>query len=159
LQIRKQITVSIDVSVDFEANQGYNIKKSKGVTIMAKEQVVSSGAPAPLGPYSQAIKSNGFIFVSGQLAIDPAEGILKSESVHKDTKLILDNISAILEAAGSSLEKTVKFTVYLKNIDDMKFVNEAFEERLPGVKPARSAVAVAALPKNASVEIEAVAEG
>ncbi|HDQ25192.1 MAG TPA: hypothetical protein ENN43_00400 [bacterium] len=126
---------------------------------MAKEQVVSSGAPAPLGPYSQAIKSNGFIFVSGQLAIDPAEGILKSESVHKDTKLILDNISAILEAAGSSLEKTVKFTVYLKNIDDMKFVNEAFEERLPGVKPARSAVAVAALPKNASVEIEAVAEG
>lgn len=124
---------------------------------MAKQIIFTDSAPRPIGPYSQAIKSNGFIFVSGQIPIDPATGTIVSSNIHTETRLILDNIEKILEAAGSSTEKVVKFTCYLKDINDMKFVNEVFEERNLGALPARVCVQVADLPKNTKIEIDAIA--
>ncbi len=125
---------------------------------MAKEIVGTASAPKPVGAYSQGVKSGGFVFVSGQIAIDPVTGIMHNEGVHKDTKRILANIAAVLEAAGSSLDKTVKLTVFLKQIDDIKFVNEVLEEVFGESLPARSTIEAARLPKDAKVEIEAIAE-
>jgi 2-iminobutanoate/2-iminopropanoate deaminase len=125
---------------------------------MAKQDIFSDKAPRPAGPYSQAIRSNGFIFISGQIPVDLATGVIVNEGIHKETRRILDSIEGILEAAGSSLQKIVKFTVFLKKIDDLKFVNEVFEERNLGILPARSAVEVSNLPKNVNLEIEAIAE-
>jgi 2-iminobutanoate/2-iminopropanoate deaminase len=126
--------------------------------IMAKEVVFTDSAPRPIGPYSQAVKSKGFIFVSGQIPIDPATGTAITGNIHLETRLILDNISKILESAGSSLTKVVKFTCYLKDINDIKFVNEVFEEKNLGALPARACVQVADLPKNVKIEIDAIAE-
>ena len=106
---------------------------------------------------AQAVRANGFIFVSGQLPIDMATGILNSEGVHKETRIIMDNIAAILEAAGSSILNTVKLTVYLTHIDDIKFVNEVLTERFAENLPARVAIEAAKLPKGAKVEIDAIA--
>jgi 2-iminobutanoate/2-iminopropanoate deaminase len=122
------------------------------------EIISTPSAPKPIGAYSQAVKSNGFIYVSGQLPIDMATGILSSEGVHKETKIILVNIANILAAGGSSLEKVVKFTVYLKEINDIKFINEVFQEVFGANAPARSTIQAARLPKDAKVEIEAIAE-
>jgi 2-iminobutanoate/2-iminopropanoate deaminase len=124
---------------------------------MGKDIILTQNAPAPTGAYSQAVKAGGFIFVSGQLPIDRSTGILSYEGVHKETRIILDNISAILESAGSSLAKVVRLTVFLKKIDDVKFVNEVFAERFGDDLPARSVVEASRLPKDANVEIEAVA--
>ena len=125
---------------------------------MAKEVIFTDSAPRPIGPYSQAIKSKGFIFVSGQIPIDPSTGTVVSGNIHLETRLIMDNIARILEAAGSSVNKIVKFTCYLKDINDMKFVNEVFEERDLGALPARACIQVADLPKNVKIEIDAIAE-
>ena len=125
---------------------------------MAKEIISTESAPKPAGAYSQGVKAGGFVFVSGQLAMDPATGILHSEGVHKDTRRIIANIAAVLQASGSSLDKVVKLTVFLKNIDDIKFVNEVFADVFGASAPARSTVEAARLPKDAKVEIEAVAE-
>ncbi len=125
---------------------------------MAREIVSTDKAPAPVGAYSQAVKSNGFVFVSGQIPIDVTTGLLSSEGIHKETKIILYNIAAILEAAGSSLEKVIKFTVYLKDINDIKFVNEVFKEIYGDNPPARVTIEVSKLPKDAKIEIEAIAE-
>jgi 2-iminobutanoate/2-iminopropanoate deaminase len=125
---------------------------------MDKQTLFTENAPRPAGPYSQAVKCGGFIFVAGQIPIDPVTGVVATLGVHKETRLILDQISNILDAAGSGMQKVVKFTVFLKKIDDVKFVNEVFEERDLGGLPARSTVEVSNLPKNASVEIDAIAE-
>lgn len=124
---------------------------------MAKEIINTESAPKPAGAYSQGVKAGGFIFVAGQLAVDPVTGIIHNEGVHKDTRRIMANIFSILGAAGSSADKIVKLTVFLKNIEDIKFVNEVFEEILGTALPARSTVEVARLPKDAKVEIEAIA--
>jgi len=125
---------------------------------MGKEAIFTEKAPKPAGQYSQAIRCNGFIFVAGQIPLDPETGVAVTEGVHKETRLIMDNIAVILEAAGSSIEKVVKFTVYLKRIDDAKFVNEVFAERNLGALPARAMIEVSNLPRNVGVEIEAIAE-
>lgn len=125
---------------------------------MAIEIISTDKAPAPVGAYSQAVKSNGFVFVAGQIPIDVTTGLLCSEGIHKETKIILYNIAAILEAAGSSLEKVIKFTVYLKDINDIKFVNDVLKEIYGNNPPARATVEVSKLPKDAKIEIEAVAE-
>jgi 2-iminobutanoate/2-iminopropanoate deaminase len=124
---------------------------------MAKEVISTQKAPAPAGAYSQAVKANGLIFVSGQLPIDMSTGILNSEGVHKETRIIMDNISAILEAAGSSLANTVKLSVFLIKIDDIKFVNEVLTERFGANLPARTTIEASSLPKGAKVEIDAIA--
>ena len=122
------------------------------------EIIFTENSPKPQGAYSQAVKSNGFVFVSGQIPVDIATGIICVESVMKETRIIFDNISSVLNAAGSSLEKIVKLTVFLKNLDDIKFVNEVMNERFGDNLPARAVVEVSRLPKDISLEIEAIAE-
>lgn len=114
-------------------------------------------APAAIGPYSQAITVGGLVFTSGQIALNPATGSLCGISVEAQTRQVLENLSAILQAAGSDLAHVVKTTCFLKHISDFAVFNSVYETYFPG-KPARSCVEVAALPKGALVEVEAVAE-
>lgn len=114
-------------------------------------------APAAIGPYSQAVVAGGLVFTSGQIALDPAAGRLCGGSVEEQARQALENLSAILQAAGSDLAHVVKTTCYLKHISDFAAFNAVYETYFPG-KPARSCVEAAALPKGALVEVEAVAE-
>lgn len=124
---------------------------------MSREVIATTRAPAAVGPYSQAIKANGFVFTAGQLGLDPATGKLVEGDVTDQARQALKNLQAILEAAGSSLEQVVKVTVFLKDINDFKRVNEVYAEFFQANPPARSAVQVAALPLGGLIEIEAVA--
>jgi 2-iminobutanoate/2-iminopropanoate deaminase len=121
------------------------------------ESVRTEGAPAPIGPYSQAICANGFVFVSGQIGIDPATGGVVQGDAAAQTRQVMKNLAAILEAAGSGLDRVVKTTVFLADMGQFARVNEVYGEHLHGLKPARSTVEVARLPKDALVEIEAIA--
>ena len=121
-----------------------------------KKQVSTPNAPAAIGPYSQAIKAGNTIYVSGQLPIDPATGAMP-EDVAAQAKQSLANVKAVLEAAGSSMEKVVKTTIFLADIADFAAVNEVYAAAFPQPCPARSCFAVAALPKSAKIEIEAIA--
>lgn len=123
---------------------------------MAKTVIATKNAPGALGPYSQAIKLTDFIFCSGQLGLNPATGELV-EGVKAQAEQAMKNLKAVLEAGGSSVDKIVKTTIFLKNIGDFPVVNEAYGSFFPGDKPARSTVEVAALPKGGLVEIEAIA--
>lgn len=114
-------------------------------------------APAAIGPYSQAIVANGLVYTSGQIPIDPGSGIIEAASIEAQTEQVIKNLAAVLEAAGSSLERVVKTTCFLKNISDFAVFNGIYEQYFTG-KPARSCVEVAALPKGALVEIEVIAE-
>lgn len=121
-------------------------------------QVVSTDkAPQAVGPYSQAIIANGFIFVSGQIAINPANGQLNTGSTAEQTKQVLKNITAVLESVGSGLSAVVKTTVYLKDLKDFEIMNQTYGEFFTQTKPARATVEVARLPKDVSVEIDAIA--
>ncbi len=125
---------------------------------MTKKTIFTQEAPKPVGPYSQAVISNGLIFLAGQIAINPETGVMHSEGVHKDVRQIFANIDAVLKASGSSVENILKLTVYLVDLNDVKFVNEVIEEIFGGKDyPARTTVQVSRLPKDAKVEIEAVA--
>lgn len=114
-------------------------------------------APAAVGPYCQAVQVGDMIFTSGQLAIDPANGNLINDDIEKATRRSLDNVKAILEESGSSLEKVVKTTIFLDDMDNFAKVNEVYGEYFSDHKPARSCVQVARLPKDAIVEIEVIA--
>ena len=124
---------------------------------MSIEVISTNKAPAAVGPYSQAIKVQGLVFVSGQIALDPDTGTLVRDSIEAETERVMQNLRAILEAAGSSLDKVVKTTIYLTSIEDYAAVNKTYERFFASAKPARATVQVAALPKGAHVEIEAVA--
>ena len=123
---------------------------------MEKEVVLTDGAPAPVGPYSQAVKAGNLVFVAGQIAIDPATGEMP-EGIAAQTRLALRNLGAVLEAAGASLADVVKTTVFLQYLDDFAAMNEVYASFFPDQPPARACVEVARLPKGALVEIEAVA--
>jgi 2-iminobutanoate/2-iminopropanoate deaminase len=114
-------------------------------------------APRPIGPYSQAVQANGFIFVSGQIPIDPKTGQVVDAGIEAQTHLAIKNISAILEAAGAGLNRVVKTTIFLANMDDFPKFNRIYEEYFEGIKPARATVQVTRLPKDVLLEIEAVA--
>lgn len=114
-------------------------------------------APRAIGPYSQAIVAGGLAFCAGQVAIDPASGELVTGDVKVQTRRAIQNLAAVLAAAGSELQHVVKTTVFLKNFDDFAAMNAVYEELFQGHKPARSTVEVVRLPKNALVEIEAIA--
>ncbi|MDU7151137.1 MAG: RidA family protein [Peptoniphilus grossensis] len=114
-------------------------------------------APAAVGPYSQATEVNGFIFTSGQIPLIPETGELVSDDIKKATARSLDNIKAILEEAGSSLDKVLKVNIFLDDVNDFAAVNEVYAEYFTEHKPARSCVEVANLPKKALIEIEAIA--
>lgn len=124
---------------------------------MEKELIVTSNAPAAQGAYSQAVKAGGFIFVSGQIPIDNSTGTIVTEGVHKETRIVIDNLDAILRAAGSSLDKVVKLGVFLTKIENIKFINEVLQERFTGGLPARTTIQVSRLPKDSNVEIDAIA--
>ncbi len=118
--------------------------------------VQTEKAPSAIGPYSQAVVANGMVFTSGQIALTP-EGEMLENDVTVQTKQVLKNLTAVLEAAGSSLDKVIKTTIFLDSMDDFATVNEIYAEAFGDHKPARSTVAVKTLPKNALVEIDAVA--
>ena len=122
-----------------------------------KKEIKTLDAPGAIGPYSQAIEANGFVFVSGQIAMDPETGELLDRRIEEQTRLALANIKAIVEAAGSSIEKILKCTVYLQDLNDFNDMNKVYGEFFPSPYPARVALQVARLPKNAKVEIEAIA--
>jgi 2-iminobutanoate/2-iminopropanoate deaminase len=122
-----------------------------------REAISTPNAPKAIGPYSQAIKANGFVFISGQVAFNPATGNIISGGIDEQTEQVLKNLSAILAAAGSSWEKAVKTTVYLKNMTEFAQMNQVYEKFCKGAPPARSTVEVARLPKDVSVEIDVIA--
>jgi 2-iminobutanoate/2-iminopropanoate deaminase len=124
-----------------------------------KDVIRTEAAPAPFqgAPYSQAIKANGFVFVSGQLALEPDHTEISDDGIAEQTAQVFANLRAILEAAGSGLDRLVKTTVFLRNLDDFAGMNEVYKQQVGDVPPARSTVEVARLPSGALVEIEAVA--
>ena len=122
-----------------------------------REVVSTKDAPQAIGPYSQAIKANGFVFTSGQIAIDPATQQLVAGDVAAQTDRVLRNVSAILEAAGSGLGKVVRSTVFLKDMNDFAAMNQVYGKYFSAAAPARSTVEVARLPKDVLVEIDVIA--
>lgn len=122
-----------------------------------REVVLAPRGPKPIGPYSQAIKSNGFLFVSGQIALDPQSGEFVGSDVRQQTERVMENLKAIVEAGGSSLKHVVKTTVFLKDMNDFSAMNETYARYFSVTPPARSTVQVARLPKDALVEIELIA--
>lgn len=124
---------------------------------MTKKSVYTKNAPEPIGPYSQAIVFNNMVFISGQIAIDPESGKLIEGNIKEQTKQTIRNVENILTAAGSDISKVIKVTVYLKDINEFTAMNEIYEEYFGNSKPARSAIEAAKLPKDALVEIDAVA--
>jgi 2-iminobutanoate/2-iminopropanoate deaminase len=124
---------------------------------MSREVVSTEKAPKAIGPYEQAIKFNAFLFTSGQIALDPVTGTLMEGDISAQTRQVLENLKAVLEAGGSSLDHVIKATVYLTDLGNFAKMNEVYAEYLGGVKPARSTVGVATLPRGAIVEIDLVA--
>lgn len=122
-----------------------------------RDVVSTPNAPKAIGPYSQAIKANGFVFISGQVAFDPATGNLIEGGIEAQTEQVLKNLSAILQAAGSSWEKVVKTTVFLKSMAEFGQMNEVYGKTCKNAPPARSTVEVARLPKDVAVEIDVIA--
>ncbi|MCL2779707.1 MAG: RidA family protein [Polyangiaceae bacterium] len=119
--------------------------------------ISTPNAPAAIGPYSQAIASGSFIFLSGQIPIDPKTGELVKGDITQETDRVLDNLEAVLAASGSSFSNVVKTTIYLLDLNDFQVVNETYAKRFGQTPPARATVQVAALPKGARVEIDAIA--
>jgi 2-iminobutanoate/2-iminopropanoate deaminase len=122
-----------------------------------RDIVASNEAPKAIGPYSQAVKANGFVFVSGQVAFDPATGQIIEGDVAAQTERVLNNIRAILQAAGSGMEKVVRAGVFLKNMNDFARMNDVYGKFWKEAPPARTTVEVARLPKDVLVEIDAIA--
>jgi 2-iminobutanoate/2-iminopropanoate deaminase len=125
---------------------------------LSKKAIATSQAPAAIGPYSQAIRSGNLLFVSGQIAIDPATNGLIDGDISAQTERVLQNLAAILEAAGSSLARVLKTTVYLRNLEEFAEMNRVYARFFGECPPARATVQVARLPRDVSVEIDAVAE-
>jgi 2-iminobutanoate/2-iminopropanoate deaminase len=124
---------------------------------MIKETIRTDQAPRAIGPYEQAIKVGDFVYASGQIPLDPKTGNLVDGGIKEQTCQVMENLTAVLEAAGTSLDRVVKATVFLKNITDFAAMNEVYGEYLGQAKPARSTVGVADLPRGALVEIDFIA--
>jgi len=124
---------------------------------MKKRIIQTDQAPAAIGPYSQAVRVGNFLYTSGQIALDPQSGEFLSGEIEQETERTIENISAILKAGGLSLDNVIKTTVYLTDLSHFTRMNHIYEKYFSGNKPARACVQVAALPKGAKVEIEAIA--
>jgi 2-iminobutanoate/2-iminopropanoate deaminase len=122
-----------------------------------KQIIVSKDAPQAIGPYSQAVVANGFAFVSGQIALDPETGELADADIASQTRRVLENLKAVLEACGSSLNQVVKTTVFLKDMGEFSKMNEIYATYFPDNPPARATVEVARLPRDVRVEIDCIA--
>ncbi len=121
------------------------------------KQVRTDGAPAAIGPYSQAIVHGGLVYCSGQIALDPSSGALVQGDVQTEARLVLKNLSAVLNKAGSGLDRAIKVTVFLKDLGDFAAVNQVYAEAFGEHRPARACVEVARLPRDVRVEIDCVA--
>ncbi len=124
---------------------------------MPKEVIQSDGAPLPMGPYSQAIRAGGLLYLAGQIALDPSTGQFLGGDIKTQTRRVLQNLSAVLEAAGSSMDRVVKTTVFLKDLNDFGPMNEEYGSYFKELPPARSTVQAARLPRDALVEIDVIA--
>ena len=124
---------------------------------MIKRIIQTEQAPAAIGPYSQAIRGGDFLYTSGQIALDPESGIFLSGEIEDETEQTLKNISAILQAGGVNFENVIKTTVYMSDLNDFTRMNQIYEKYFSTNKPARACVQVAALPKGAKLEIDAIA--
>jgi 2-iminobutanoate/2-iminopropanoate deaminase len=122
-----------------------------------KDIVLTDRGPKPIGPYSQGVRANGFLFISGQVAFDPATSQITGTDAAQQTQRVLENLQAILEAGGSNFDQVVKTTVFLKDMNDFAAMNEVYARYFSAAPPARSTVQVARLPKDALVEIELIA--
>jgi 2-iminobutanoate/2-iminopropanoate deaminase len=122
-----------------------------------KEIIATDRAPRAIGPYSQAVRVGNMVFASGQIPIDPATGEFVAEGIAEQTEQVLRNLSAVFEAAGSNLEQVVKTTVFLADMDDFTVMNEVYSRFFGAYPPARATVQAARLPRDAKVEIEAIA--
>jgi 2-iminobutanoate/2-iminopropanoate deaminase len=121
-----------------------------------REAIATTGAPQAIGPYSQAIRAGGLLFCSGQIPLDPATGRMVEGDVAAQTRQVLDNLEAVLAAAGASLADIVRTTVYLADLNDFGAMNEVYATRFPAPAPARSTIQAARLPRDARVEIDAI---
>ena len=127
---------------------------------MTKPEVITSDkAPKTVGAYAQAVRAQGFLFLSGQIPLDPSTGEVIQGDVAAQTRRVLDNLRAVLESAGSALDRVVKATIYLTDMQDFAVVNQVYGEYFPAAKPARATVAVAGLPRGVNVEIDMIALG
>jgi len=124
-----------------------------------REVISTDRAPRAIGPYSQAIRANGLIFTAGQIALDPATGQVAEGDVVQQTTRVLENLKGIIEAAGSSLDRTVKATVYLKDMNDFAAMNEVYTRYFPTDPPARSTVEASRLPRDVRLEIDLIVLG
>lgn len=124
---------------------------------MSRQRIQTAQAPRAIGPYSQAIQMDGWIFCSGQIALDPATGALLDGPIAEQTRRVMDNLGAVLTEAGASWDSVVKTTIYLADLGDFEAVNAVYAEYFGDTPPARATVQVAALPKGAGVEIDAIA--
>ncbi len=124
---------------------------------MAKKAVLSHDAPAPIGPYSQAVEVGSWIFISGQIPIDPTTGKLVEGGISTQTRQVLNNLQAVLTAVGLNMDAVVKTTIYLTDLGEFSLVNEIYEEYFQPPYPARATVEVSALPRGVRIEIEAIA--
>jgi len=122
-----------------------------------KERVQTDGAPEAIGPYSQGIKANGLVFCSGQIPLDPKSGKVVDGGIQEQTGRVMKNLKAVLEAAGSSLEKVVRSTIFLADLEDFSEVNEVYAGFFSQPYPARSTVQVARLPKDVRIEVDVIA--
>ena len=124
---------------------------------MSKQWIAPAGGPAPVGPYSPGVAANGFLFVSGQIPLNPQTGELVQDSFERQARQTLENLKRVVEAAGSSLERVVKVTIFLSDLKDFDELNRVYSEYFAESRPARSTVQAARLPKDVDVEIEAIA--
>lgn len=125
--------------------------------VSTKEIIATPNAPQAIGPYSQAIKKGGLVFCSGQIPLDPSTGQVVAGDIAEQTKRVLENLKAVLEAAGAGLDSVVKTTVFVRDLAEFAAMNEVYATYFGSAAPARSTVEVARLPKDVSVEIEAIA--
>ena len=127
-------------------------------TLTMKEIIETQLAPAPIGPYSQAVRYNGMLYTSGQIALDPQTGVLNNASVAEETKQVMENLKAVLEAAGLTFEQVIKTSIFITNIDDFGLINSIYSGYFNEASaPARETVQVARLPKDVRVEISMIA--
>jgi len=124
---------------------------------MKKEIIRTENAPAPIGPYNQAIKTNGTLYVSGQIALDPKSGELMLDNIEEETEMVMENLKAVVEAAGLTMENIVKTSIFISDMNNFSRINEVYGSYFEKDFPARETVQVSVLPKNVNVEISCIA--